>query len=267
MSGDVLGPVGLEALRNDLSGRDLAIVGQIGDLRLMSARQIEAVHFPIGEHDTAGAAARAARRCLGRLTRDRLVVRLGRRVGGVRAGSGSFVYALGPVGHRILRRDDARPRYREPSTTFMDHTLAVSQLVVDLIVAARSGTIEVLACQPEPRCWRQFSSLGGPSVLRPDLFVALGVGEFEHRWFVEVDRGTEHLPALVRKCRQYEAYYASGNEQARHGVFGRVCWLVPDQRRAERLRHAIHTDRRLTDGLFTVATTSRRLDVLRGDTP
>lgn len=233
----------------------------------MSARQIEVVHFPVGEHETDAAAARASRRCLERLARDRLLVRLERRIGGVRAGSGSFVYALGPVGHRVLRREQPRPRYREPTALFVDHTLAVAQLVVDVTVAARAGSVELLGCQAEPRCWRQFTSTSGLTTLRPDLFVSVGVGEFEHRWFCEADRGTEHLPALIRKCRHYEAYYATGTEQAIHGVFPRVCWLVPDARRAERFRKAIDADGRLTDALFVVATTDQALEVLKGGQP
>ena len=260
----MIGRVGFDDLLGELSGRDLAIVGQVADLRLMTGRQIEAVHFPLGEHETASAAARASRRCLGRLARDRLLIRLERRVGGIRAGSGSFIYALGPVGHRVLRRDQPRPRYREPSTTFVDHTLAIAQLIVDVTLAARTGGLDVLGCQPEPRSWRQFTSPSGLTVLRPDLFASIGVGEMEHRWFCEIDRGTEHLPALLRKCRLYESYYATGTEQAAHGVFPRVCWLVPDMRRAERLRNAIKGDRHLTDALFVVATTNRALEVLQG---
>ena len=42
---------GVRQLREQLSGRDHAILWQVGELRLMSARQIEAVHFPITEHD------------------------------------------------------------------------------------------------------------------------------------------------------------------------------------------------------------------------
>lgn len=267
VSGGVLGRVGLDDLHGELSGRDVAIVGQVADLRLMSARQIEVVHFPVGEHETDAAAARASRRCLERLARDRLLVRLERRIGGVRAGSGSFVYALGPVGHRVLRREQPRPRYREPTALFVDHTLAVAQLVVDVTVAARAGSVELLGCQAEPRCWRQFTSTSGLTTLRPDLFVSVGVGEFEHRWFCEADRGTEHLPALIRKCRHYEAYYATGTEQAIHGVFPRVCWLVPDARRAERFRKAIDADGRLTDALFVVATTDQALEVLKGGQP
>ena len=76
-----------------------------------------------------------------------------------------------------------------------------------------------LRCQSEPRCWREFSGLAGRLVLRPDLFTALGVGDLEHRWFLEVDRGMESLPVVLRKCRQYHAYYQTGDEQSAHGVF------------------------------------------------
>lgn len=267
MSADAVGRIGLDDLRDELSGRDLAIIGQVADLRLMTGRQIESVHFMADEHETAPAAARACRRTLVRLDRKRLLIRLERRIGGMRAGSGSFIYALGPVGHRMLRREQPRPRYREPSAVFVDHTLAITQLVIDLTIAARTGSLEVLACQPEPRCWRQFTSAAGVTVLRPDLFVSIGMDEFEHRWFCEVDRGTEHIPALIRKCRQYEAYYATGAEQADHGVFPRVCWIVSDARRVARLRKGIDADRRLTDPLFVVTTTDRAIDVLKGGQP
>jgi hypothetical protein len=81
---------------------------------------------------------------------------------------------------------------------------------------------------------------------------------------VEIDRGTEHFPALLRKCRTYEQYYASGREQAAHGTFGQVCWIVPTQARADRLRAAISSDRRLTDALFTVVTVDRAVGHLCG---
>jgi hypothetical protein len=97
------------------------------------------------------------------------------------------------------------------------------------------------------------TSLSGRLTLRPDLFVSLGVGDFERRFFVEIDRGTEHLPALLRKCRGYETYYRSGVEQAKHDVFPRVCWVMPDEKRASRLREALGKNPRLTAELFTVS--------------
>src|SRR5207249_1059716 len=43
-----VGQLELARLRERLMRRDLAVVAQVGELRLMSARQIEALHFPHG---------------------------------------------------------------------------------------------------------------------------------------------------------------------------------------------------------------------------
>ena len=67
---------------------------------------------------------------------------------------------------------------------------------------------------------------------------------------------------IVRKCRLYADYYQSGTEQAARGVFPRVCWVVPDEARAERLREAIARDRRLPEGLFVVTASERTVAVL-----
>lgn len=255
----------LATLREGLSGRDLAILGQVGELRLMSARQLEAIFFPIETHATALTAARSARRVLERLTRDRLLVRLERRVGGVRAGSASFIYALGSLGQRLSSEDQPRRRLREPSSYFVTHTLAVAQLVVDLNVAARRGGCELLQLQAEPACWRTFGGLAGRTVLRPDLFVAVGIGDYEHRWFVEVDLGSESLPRLVAKCRSYEAYYRTGSEQAAHDVFPRVLWLMSDQQRGKRLLAEIErAGSSLSPGLFVVGVIPDALPLLSG---
>lgn len=259
----------LTRLTDRVSGRDRAIIGQVAELRLMSARQIQAIHFP--SEDRGGgerAAIRARQRVLERLTRERLLSRLERRIGGVRAGSASFIFALGPVGQRLLASNGTRRRDYEPTARFVDHTLAIAQLVVDLTLAQRARRLEVLARQAEPRCWRQFSRLGGRLVLRPDAFVTLGVGEYELRWFVEVDRATESLPTVLRKCRSYLDYYQSGQEQTAHGgVFPRVCWIVPDDSRAERLRRAITQTRYLPDRLFVVTTEAEAVGVMCEVTP
>ena len=272
MRGDVaghrhVGPRGLDELRSELSQRDVLITGQVAELRLMSTRQIRAIHFPDSDHDNELAAARAGQRDLSRLVRDRVLVRLQRRVGGVRAGSSGFIYGLGPLGQRILEIEGPRRRYHEPTLRFLDHMLTVSQLVVDMTLAARLGEFDVLSCQAEPRCHREFSGFGGRTLLRPDLFVALGVADLEHRWFIEVDRGSESVPVVVRKCRTYSAYYQSGREQATHGVFPRVCWIVPDERRVGAVRRAIARDQRLEDRLFTVTVTATAVVLLSGRTP
>lgn len=257
---------GVAQLQGRLSARDLAIIRQVAELRLMSARQIQALHFPAAEHDNERAATRARQRVLTRLCRERLLSRLERRIGGVRAGSAALVLVLGPVGQRVLGRDGSRRRAYEPSWRFFDHTLAISQLVVDVSVAARHGLLDVLEAQAEPRCWRRFAGLGGRLVLRPDAFLALGIGDYELRWFIEVDRSTESLPTVLRKCHLYADYYQSGTEQAKHdGVFPRVCWIVPDDVRAERVRTAIARNSALSGRLFVVTTSARAITTLQGE--
>jgi len=256
---------GVAQTRERLSERDLAIIRQVAELRLMSARQIQAVHFPDGEHYNEQAATRARQRVLERLTRERLLIRLDRRIGGVRAGSAGFVLALGPIGQRVLATSGPRRRSYEPTLRFVDHTLAIAQLVVDVVLASRQGLLDALDVQAEPCCWREFSGLGGRRLLRPDAFVSLGSDGYELRWFIEVDRATESLPVIVRKCHLYADYYQSGKEQAaRGGVFPRVCWIVPDELRAERLRRAIARDRNLPERLFIVATEPNTLGILLG---
>jgi hypothetical protein len=254
-----VGRVGVLALRQRLSDRDRQILELVGLLRLLRAPQIQTVLFPDERHASPATAARCCRRVLERLTRERLLVRLERRVGGVRAGSASFIYALGSLGQRVLDQGGPRRRLSEPSERFVDHTLAVAEFFVRLCVQGRAGACELLEWQSEPGCWREVITLGGRVILRPDLFVVLGVGDYELRWFVEIDRGSEHLPAITRKCRLYHSYYKGGSEQRRYRVFPRVLWVVPDERRAERLRAMIAADRRLTSDLFRVTTSERAL--------
>ena len=76
-------------------------------------------------------------------------------------------------------------------------------------------------------------------VLKPDAFVRLGVGDLEENNFLEVDRSTESPTVLKRKALTYVAYWQSGEEQVRRGVFPRVLWLVPDERRKQQLLNVL----------------------------
>lgn len=262
MSGARVGRAAVQDVRDRVGIRDLGVVRQIANLRLMSGRQIEVVHFPHDAQVSPETAARQCRRVLTRLVPDRVLSRLDRRVGGVRAGSSSFVYALGPVGHRLLDDGRARPRRYEPSVAFVDHQLAVSQLVTDLTLAARRGELELLEVQGEPVCWRTVPAVGHV-VLRPDLFLALATGELEYRWFVEVDRGTHHRPAVLRKARLYESYYRSGVEQTAHAVFPRVIWIASGVTRAATLRDVLGGGE-FTKGLMVVTPVDESLAALVG---
>jgi hypothetical protein len=266
VSGPRKGRRQLATLQGELSARDKAVLQSVSQLRLVTTRQLERLHFVVGSpHATALTAARTARRTLERLVRRRLLIRLERRIGGIRAGSASFIYALGPVGERVLAEPGPRRRFREPSALFLAHTLAASELYVRLHEAARAHELALLGdILTEPRCWRSIITAGDRSLLKPDLFVITGTDDFEFRWFVEVDLGTEHAPAIQRKCQQYEAYYQSGVEQAEHGVFPRVLWVALDDQRAAQLRSAIERGNDLTAELFIVTTEDQAVRVLGG---
>ncbi|MDQ1713840.1 MAG: hypothetical protein QOE45_3290 [Frankiaceae bacterium] len=77
----------------------------------------------------------------------------------------------------------------------------------------------MLRYELEPAVWRSIPGFGHGETLRPDLLLVLARGAMEWHWFTEVDLGTEHGPAVARKCRQYLRYYQTGREQAPHGIF------------------------------------------------
>jgi hypothetical protein len=254
-----LGRRGLAQLRERLSGRDLTVIRSVAEHRFLTARQIEALYF--ADHASPLAGARVCRRVLARLSQERLLKRLQRRVGGIRAGSASFVYALGPAGSRVI--DQYRRRVTEPSPTFLDHTLAVAEAYVELVRASRAGRIELVRVDVEPACWRRYVGYGGSrEVLKPDLYVVTGSGEFEDCWFLEIDRGTESPLTLRRKADAYEAYRRSGREQAAHGAFPLVVWVAPDERRAGRIEKAIDARRERKAELFRTTSSEHLVELL-----
>ena len=246
----------LEPIYADLSDRERAILLDLDRFRFLTAAQLQTLHFY--DHATEQAAARIRRRVLARLAGYRVIEHLERRVGGIRAGSASFIWRVGVVGDRLLnmqRGEGARPRHKEPSARFLDHCLSVAACYIELIQDVRAGRLELVRVETEPASWRRYLGAGGArEILKPDLNVVTASDEFEDHWFVEVDRGTESLSTVIRKCAQYERYRKTGREQAATGVFPRVVWVVPDQIRLERLAAELTRTRSLDRQLFRTTT-------------
>lgn len=235
-----------------LSERDRQALDFVRRVRVASARHIERAYFPPAE-GTALTAARRCRRCLARLVEADLLHRLNRQVGGVRAGSSGFLYTITSRGLRVLGVSHRARRY-EPSERYVAHVLAGVDLHADLVAEQRKGRLVRLAVTHEPATWRRFQSVAGVEMLKPDLLVECDTAEgWELRTFVEIDRATEHLPAVIRKCQAYRRYWQSGAESRRHPIFPRVLWTVPDEHRAEAIRAAVGRSTDLTAGLFSVA--------------
>ena len=258
-------------LVHDLTPRELALARDLDRLRLASVKQLERLHFTA---DSAKANATQARRTLARLTDLRVVVRLQRRVGGVRAGSHGSVYALDVAGQRLASACGPAGGVRlrrpwTPGSAFVAHQLAVTELYVGLTEATRQGRVDVLDFDAEPAAWRTFTGLGGArTVLKPDAFVRLGLGEFEDAYFIEVDRATHSGPSVARKLTLYRRYWQSGREQQRRsGVFPKVLVLVPSEARRSALVDVASAQPAESWPLFQIVRYDDALTVFTGGRP
>jgi hypothetical protein len=259
-----LTPATLDALRDQLSDRDALILSVLRRVRMATARQIESVCFldatPLSN-------ARMSRRTLERLRELRVVARLERTPGGVRGGSAGHVFALDTAGIRLTDSNDRPHRgIRRPWTTslaFVKHHLAVTQLYCDLATRQQSFPGELLDFVTEPAAWRRFTGpYGAPTTLKPDAYLRITVGDFEDRWFVELDENTEGTQQLQRKLAAHGSYWRTGAEDARYGVHPRTIWVVPDKARRDQLVRLLSRLPRETWPLFVVVEAGRAVELL-----
>ncbi|MEW6153917.1 MAG: replication-relaxation family protein [Actinomycetota bacterium] len=259
----------LQGLAQDLSQRDLDIIATLARVRVATFRQLERLHFAGHPPDSA---ARLCRRTLARLVEERQVLaRLDRRIGGVRAGSEGFVYALDTAGQRLAgaRGPAGGPRPRRPwtpSVRFIDHVLAVSEIYTCLRELDRGPGVDLIQFQAEPAAWRRFLGPGGGvAVLKPDAYVVLGLGDYEHHYFIEVDRATESPAAVGRQLTAYRHYWATGTEQGRIGLFPIVVIAVPDARRHQAITEVAARQPAETWSIFRVVIAEGLVDLVTGD--
>jgi hypothetical protein len=219
----------IEAIKEQLKGRQWSTLFDVWRVGVLSGRQVQRLYY--GESAAGG---RLARKHLSQLVQWRMIDRLERSVGGQRSGSAGYIYSLGPGGQRMLEPE--RKRYRPawtPQTSYLRHALAVSELYTRLREKERMSDMELLAFDGEPVCWRRYFGPGGArSILKPDALAVVGIGNYEDRYFVEADCGTEPGTRITAKARMYVRYWQSGREQAETGVFPYVLWLAPDANRA-----------------------------------
>ena len=248
----------LEEAAARLSDRDREILTSVQRYRYLLTGQIQRLHFT--ESATSTAAHRAAARGLKKLKDLGLLSHLARRIGGVRAGSGGLVWYLTHAGERLLYLENhiltPTKRFSEPSPYFLAHTLAVTEIAVQLTELCREQrTLKLTALQPEPECWRTYSEYGALQSLKPDLFAITVSGQYEDRWFIEVDLDTESPGKIVSKCERYHKYYRSGLEQQASEVFPLTVWIVPSAARKEKLITHIKKAFDKQPRLFAVITT------------
>ncbi len=251
-----LTPDRLHQIAQALDDRDRAVLGFVHEGRFATGAQLLRTFWLTNDRDTV--TARAGRRALKRLADQRVLERLPRRIGGRRSGSDGFVYRVGRAGTRLLAvRGIYGPRTETPGALHLEHTLATTELVLRLMEAERAGELELIEAQQEPRCWRPYmGAMGARRTLKPDLFVRVGAGTLEDRWFLEIDLSSESGRTIARKATVYLEHYRSGTEQKATGAYPRVLWLVPDDDRAQQLAEVLERQPAEATRLFVV----RRFD-------
>ena len=242
MRGKYLPKRRLEELDQLLSSRDKEILHSLRKCRYLITGQVGRLNFSDSTSPTS--ALRSANRVLQKLKDYGLVEFLERRIGGVRAGSGSYVWVLTESGKNLLHLGDTdytpRKRLFEPSLNFLKHTLAVAEAYIQLSEICQRNHLELVKAEMEPSCWRPYEGENGkPASMKPDMFAITDNGEYEDSWFIEVDMNTESPSIVLDKCRRYTYYRKTGVEQKQYEVFPLVVWVVYSESRKAKLQQYI----------------------------
>lgn len=256
----------IESIEIQLSERDKAVLLSVFTCRYLTTGQIKRLHYKTSTSDLA--AMRAANRGVLKLKDMGLIVSLKRRIGGVRAGSGSYVWSVTAAGLKVLNiiksveKAEARKRIFEPSPSFLEHTLAVAEAYIQLNEIARCEAVELVNAELEPKCWRQYTSRSGAlAYLKPDLYAVIGNEDYEDHYFFEIDKGTEAPTRIIKKCMQYVGYYNFKKEKRKSEVFPYVVWIVPDVKRKDSLTDYISQSVSLKN-IFVIITMDKLKDLV-----
>lgn len=241
-----------------MTDREFAIIETIEMLGLVTGSQIERLHFSELSH---GSRSRVRRRVLRRLADGRAVTAFPRRVGGARRGSDGHVYALGPVGVRLMRQRQGlsgalRPQRRSlPGAQLLRHVLDVSELYARLVEASRTEGFTLAAFAAEPASWWRDQT---GTLIKPDAYAELAAHGHTDHWWLEIDRATESVPTVLRQLAVYSAFAARG-EAGPSGVIPRVLVTVPTAARCAALTDALSRLKDAPQGFSSPSRPMRRL--------
>ncbi len=148
----------LQTISSHLTPQDQRVLDFLAASRLATGKQL-VQRLWNADRQSAPSQTRIARRALKRLADWRVIDALpGRTVGGLHGGSDTLVYGVGTTGVRLLaQRNRHQKRLGTPGARYINHTLACTQLVVDLHTVASRGELDLMETEQEPTCWRSFT--------------------------------------------------------------------------------------------------------------
>lgn len=221
--------------------RDRAIILSVGRFGQLSTANIRVLHFSTNASQT------PVKTSLQRVVRSGYLARIERRmIGGTGAGSGQYVYQLGPKGWLLCQREG---RYF-PMRAVNYHTLAVADTFCSLVVAHQEGRLSIERYDVEDDAHRNVAGVK----LTPDLFIRVArLSKPTLSLWIEVDLGTERQRQIAEKLDRYRHAYDHATT-AHLDVFPPILFLVPDAHRAEQIGDTIRRQPADAQALFRVAT-------------
>ena len=133
---------------------------------------------------------------------------------------------------------------KDLKTDFIEHTAALNDFRLSVVVAARRQGLELIRWASESQLKADYDRVRLPNARRavsviPDGYFALNTPLGKAHFFVEIDRGTETLQRFKQKIRAYVAYHESGAYEQRYGTQSlRILTVATGEGRLSNLRMA-----------------------------
>lgn len=252
-----------------MTNQHFEILQFLADARLATSSQLARLFF--AESPTHRSQIRRSNLATKQLKEAGLIYHQPRKIGGWTRGSSSYIWSLTYKGWKKLKEINSSISLRfrnrvDFSQNHVEHTLAITEIFVELKELERLGKIKLEEFHYEPKSWRYYSDIGGSSlILKPDAFAKIAVGEYEDFYFFELDRSSESLTRIVNTCKKYIHYYNTGIEQRVNDIFPFVLWIVPDERRKENISNAIHLKLNNFWQIFQVVTLDEFSQFIHGE--
>ena len=201
-----------------LTERDKQVVMAVNDYRVMRQDQLQRLLFP----SRSTAQVRLWRLWQhGYLKRQFLPV-----IGGIQ--TSPVLYVLDRRGAELLQNDfgydDESLRWSRSQRfthQFLDHTLGLSEIRLAITLSCREHDWQLKTWLDENALKADYDKVQvGKRLVAvlPDAYFVIGVPVGELHFFLEYDRGAEHLRYFKRKMAAYVAYYRTGKCDARYGT-------------------------------------------------
>lgn len=224
--------------RMRLTERDIDVIEAVHLYRILRQDQIQLLFFPTKNK---------AQRALARLYDHAF---LERKFLPVLYGRSPTLYVLDKRGADLLRSERGYEDLvwynssKDLKTDFIEHTAALNDFRLSIVVSARRQGLEVITWASETQLKADYdrvrlANARRPVSVIPDGYFVLNTSHGKAHFFVEIDRGTETLQRFKQKVRAYVAYYESGAYQQRYGTNSlRILTVVTGEGRLANLRIA-----------------------------